>query len=85
MRTDREIYLLADKDYSQLTREETRQYKYLKSLPFTEMMDRVSINNSANKYGNKIRGFTMKDYARGGKVCRGRKASGSAETQARSS
>jgi len=79
MRTDREIYLLADKDYSQLSSAETRQYKYIMSLPFTERMGLVSINNPSNKYGNKIRGFSLMDKAKGGKVCRGRKAAGSAE------
>ena len=79
MRTDREIYLLADKDYSQLSSAESRQYKYIMSLPFTERMGLISINNPANKYGNKIRGFSLIEKASGGKVCRGRKAAGSAE------
>ena len=79
MRTDREIYLLADKDYSQLSSAESRQYRYIMSLPFAERMDRVSINNPANKYGNDIRGFTLMEKASGGKVHRGRPASGSVE------
>jgi hypothetical protein len=79
MRTDREIYLLADKDYSQLSSAESRQYKYIMSLPFGERMDLISINNPANKYGNDIRGFTLMEKATGGKVHRGRPAIGSAE------
>ena len=80
MRTNREIYLLADKDYSQLSSAESKQYKYIMSLPFTERMGLISINNPDNTYGNDIRGFTLMERAHGGKVCRGRKASGSAET-----
>ena len=79
MRTDREIYLLADKDYSQLTSAETKQYKYIMSLPFADRMDRVSIRNPENKYGNGIRGYTLMEKSHGGKIHRGRKASASSE------
>ena len=79
MRTDREIYLLADKNYSLLTRPEVKRLDYMNGLSFDEKMGLVSINNSANIYGNKIRGFDLIEKAHGGKVCRGRKASGSAE------
>jgi len=51
----------------------------MNGLSFDEKMGLVSINNSANIYGNKIRGFDLIEKAHGGKVCRGRKASGSAE------
>jgi len=79
MRTDREIYLLADKNYSLLTMPEVKRLDYINSLPFRDKMGLVSINNSANIYGNKIRGFDLIEKAHGGKACRGRPAQSSAE------
>ncbi len=79
MRTDREIYLLADKNFSLLTKPEVSRLEYMNSLSFRDRAGLVSINNSANTFGNKIRGFDLMEKASGGSISKGRPAQGSAE------
>jgi hypothetical protein len=81
--TDREIYLLGMRDIRLVPREHLPRFKELDQMGAVKRIPLISPSNPANANPSGRIKPIEPGMKHGGKVCRGRKAAGSAETQAR--
>ena len=81
--TDREIYLLGMRDIRLVPPEHLGRYKELEAMGAVKRFPLIRSDNPANANPSGRIKPIEPGMKHGGKVCRGRKAAGSAETQAR--
>ena len=81
--TDREIFLLGQRDIRLVPKEYLGRFKEIDAMPTRERIATISLSNPSNANPSGRIKPIEPGMKRGGKVCRGRKAAGSAETKAR--